>query len=437
MDKENAIKKLANFKNEYLVSRDRLLEIFTYFKFNPNEKKYTTIINNAQVTINNEEFWSIINTTDIRNLCKKPKEQSEIDVSDEQATPTDYTKLRKECVTAKHKLNFERNLFNKKLKEISSLEELNKELINALKKLKPTEIKKHQFSEVAEGVGVIILSDTHFNELIDIPSNKYDFEIASKRLHKLSCVAKKHFKTNNIQKVAILGLGDFLNSDRRQSEYMNMATNRSRAVVLAYHLLKQFILDINSEFDVSIAFQSGNESRVVGEEFDTSEEIATYNYDFTLFNMLKISLGDTVTFIDGSFGEKVININNSNVLISHGINIKSDIEKSVAQTFGRYANMGINLDYMFVGHMHSSRVGDTYARCGSLCGGNSFSEGALNLTSKASQLIGIFYPDKSNNIMKVDLQNVEGINGYDIIKELESYNAKSVSKKSKFLIHSI
>ena len=196
MDKENAIKKLANFKNEYLVSRDRLLEIFTYFKFNPNEKKYTTIINNAQVTINNEEFWSIINTTDIRNLCKKPKEQSEIDVSDEQATPTDYTKLRKECVTAKHKLNFERNLFNKKLKEISSLEELNKELINALKKLKPTEIKKHQFSEVAEGVGVIILSDTHFNELIDIPSNKYDFEIASKRLHKLSCVAKKHFKTN-------------------------------------------------------------------------------------------------------------------------------------------------------------------------------------------------------------------------------------------------
>ena len=61
----------------------------------------------------------------------------------------------------------------------------------------------------------------------------------------------------------------------------------------------------------------------------------------------------------------------------------------------------------------------------------------MNLTSKASQLIGIFYSDKSNNIMKVDLQNVDNIKGYDIIKELESYNAKSVNKKNKFLIHNI
>ena len=437
MTKEEAIKDLKEFKEKYLVSRDRLIEIFTFFKFNPQESNYTTLINNAPVTVNREAYWDIINTTDIRNLCKKNRPQSEIEVSDEEATSTDYTKLRKECVTAKQKLNFERNMFNKKLREISSLEELNKELINALKKLKPIEVRNHWYAESADGVGVIVLSDTHFNELIDISSNKYDFEIASKRLHKLANTAKKHFEANGVQKVAILGLGDFLNSDRRQSEYMNMSTNRSRAVVLAYHLLRQFILDIQSMFDVSVAFQSGNESRVVGEEFDTSEELATYNYDFTLFNMLKISLGDTVTFIDGSFGEKVVNINNSNILISHGVNIKADIEKSVAQTFGRYANMGITLDYMFVGHMHSSRVGDTYARCGSLCGGNSFSEGALNLTSKASQLIGIFYSDKSHNIMKVDLQNVDNVKGYDIIKELEAYNAKSVNKKNKFLIHNI
>ena len=435
--KEDFIKQLDEFRLEYCVSRDKLIEIYTFFKATPEELKYTTLINNAPVTVKRETFWDIVNTTDIRNICRKNKPQSEVEITDEEATSTDYTKLRKECVVAKQKLNFERNMFNKKLKEISSLEELNKELLNALKRLKPAEIKNHCFTETSNGVGVIILSDTHFNELIDIPSNKYDFEVASKRLHKLANTAKKHFEANGVQKVAILGLGDFLNSDRRQSEYMNMSTNRSRAVVLAYHLLRQFVLDINSTFEVSVAFQSGNESRVVGEEFDTSEELATYNYDFTLFNMLKISLGDTVTFIDGSFGEKVVNINGSNVLISHGVNIKADIEKSVAQTFGRYANMGITLDYMFVGHMHSSRVGDTYARCGSLCGGNSFSEGALNLTSKASQLIGIFYPDKSNNIMKVDLQNVDNIKGYDIIKELETYNAKSVNKKNKFLIHNI
>ena len=136
MDKQQAIEQLKQFKEEYLVSRDKILEIWNFFKFNIDEKKYTTLVNNAPVTILRSEFWDYINSTDIRNLCKKPKEQSEIDVSDEQATPTDYTKLRKECVTAKHKLNFERNLFNKKLKEHIHVEtgifgaEMKVELIN-------------------------------------------------------------------------------------------------------------------------------------------------------------------------------------------------------------------------------------------------------------------------------------------------------------------
>ena len=30
--------------------------------------------------------------------------------------------------------------------------------------------------------------------------------------------------------------------------------------------------------------------------------------------------------------------------------------------------------------------------------------------------------------MKIDLQNTDNIDGYDIVKELEAYNAKSVDK---------
>ncbi len=48
------------------------------------------------------------------------------------------------------------------------------------------------------GVGVVVISDTHFNELISTPVNKYDFEIASKRLKKLAEISKKTFEQNNI-----------------------------------------------------------------------------------------------------------------------------------------------------------------------------------------------------------------------------------------------
>ena len=123
--------------------------------------------------------------------------------------------------------------------------------------------------------------------------------------------------------------------------------------------------------------------------------------------------------------------------MTHGTSFTKDIEKSVQQTFGRYASNGITLDYLFCGHLHSARIGDMYARTGSMCGGNSYSEGALNLNSRASELIGIFYPDKSNSVARIDLQDTYDIEGYNIVEELEKYNVKSSSKKEKFLVHNL
>lgn len=350
------------------------------------------------------------------------------------------TSLLKQKLKAQDKLNYHSRAFTKSLREINALEELNQELINSLKVLQP-EIKTAEIptGNNEDGVGVICLSDLHLNELIDIPSNKYDFEVASKRLQKLATLSIKRFKDQGLNKVVVCFLGDQLNSDRRMSEVFNMATNRSKACVLAFYLLKQFLEDLLKYFRITIASVTGNESRVVGDEYCTSDLLATYNYDYTLEQMLRIYFDNNpnVSFVDGEYGEKVISINGSNVLLSHGVNIGADIEKSVAQTFGRYAGMGVTIDYFFFGHKHSSRIGDTYARSSSLCGANSYSEGTLNLTSRASQLIGVFYPDKTNIISKIDLQNTDGYNGYDVKKELEAYNIKSTSKMIKALIHNI
>ena len=439
MDKEQALQKFLEFRDNTGVSRDKAIEIYNAFRLNPETEGYYTSLNGDVQTIQHEEFWNVINTTLIREVYKKDKIQSEIDIVEEEVTSTDYTKLRRETLSYKNKLNFERRAFNKKLNEINSLEELNQELIKAIKKIPLSNKEYNNTVSSNNGIGLICISDTHFNELIKTSTNEYNFKIASKRLKKLATTAINHFKDNGVNQVVVTLLGDLLNSDRRQSEYMNMVTNRSKAMVLGFYLLRQFIEELSLYFNVTVTSVSGNESRVVGEEFDTSEELATYNYDYTIHQFLKVAFenSNNVNFIDGNFGEKIININGSNVLLTHGVNLKSDLEKSVAQTFGRYSSIGITLDYLLCGHLHSARVGDTCARCGCLCGGNSYSEGALNLTSRASQLIGIFYKDKSKNIMNVDLQNVDTIDGYEIIKELESYNSKSEDKKNKFLVHNI
>lgn len=321
----------------------------------------------------------------------------------------------------------ERKTFREFSRVSNALEEYNKNVINLLQNnnLNVT-IKEHSLNNKA--VGVIQLSDIHFNELIDIEGNKYDFEIASKRLKLLATKAKMYFKSVGISNVLTAMTGDLMNSDRRLDELLNQATNRAKATLLSFYILEQFIVDLNQDFNITVASVSGNESRA-NKEQGFSEICATDNYDFTLFNMLKVAFRDSkINFIDGSFAEQVVNVAGSNVLLLHGQAIKQDFEKTLQQIVGRYSAKGIKIDYIFFGHLHSARIGDLGARSSSLCGANAFSEFALDLSSRASQNIAIFYDNKSHDVFKVDLQSTEGIEGYEIIKELEAYNAKSVDK---------
>jgi len=321
----------------------------------------------------------------------------------------------------------ERKAFRENARISNALEEYNKAIVDNISKLKPYTIVQDKLNHKA--VGLIQISDAHFNELINIEGNKYDFEVAAQRLKLLATRAKQYFKSSYVSNILIAFTGDLMNSDRRLDEKLNQATNRGKATLLAFHLLEQFICDLNKHFNVSIASVSGNESRA-NEEMGYSEIIATDNYDFTIFNMLKVAFRGSkgVQFIEGDNSEKVVKIANSNILLLHGLSIKQDIEKSIQQIIGKYATKGIIIDYVFIGHIHSARVGDLYARSSSICGANAYSDFALNLASRASQNIAIFYENKSHDVIKVDLQNTDGIEGYQIIKELEAYNAKSVNK---------
>ena len=117
-------------------------------------------------------------------------------------------------------------------------------------------------------------------------------------------------------------------------------------------------------------------------------------------------------------------------MLIHGHSVKGKVESSVTQIKGRYAAQGVQLNYIIFGHIHSARIGDTYGRSSSLVGANAYSEKALNLESRASQNVYVFYKNGNRDGLKIDLQHYDD-KGYEITKELEAYNAKSVSKLSQ------
>jgi predicted phosphodiesterase len=224
--------------------------------------------------------------------------------------------------------------------------------------------------------------------------------------------------------------GDLLNSDRRLDELLNQATNRAKATFLAVDLLQQVIQELQQDFEVYVVSVTGNETRAK-DEWGFSDAVTSDNYDFTITNILRYILRDSVTFIDGEGPtEALVTVAGQGILITHGAakNQQTDLEKAVMQIKGRYASKKKRVDFVLLGHLHSARIGDTYARSSSLAGANAYSEFGLQLESRASQNLHIIYKSGNRDSIKVDLQHCDGVDGYKIEEQLEAYRAKSASK---------
>lgn len=309
-------------------------------------------------------------------------------------------------------------------------------------------LKKYDFSKVTikhktngeKAAGIIQLADCHFNELVRTQVNSYDFEVAAKRLKKYANKATAFLKAQGVKNVVVANTGDILNSDRRLDEFMNMATSRTSAMMLAAFLIEQFLLELNASFNVTYIQVSGNESRLKDEPGNT-DLILSDNYDQAVYNILKRAMKTAkgITFQDGDLAERVINIMGQNVLLTHGEQIGQNTAIADVQKIkGKYAQYGIPISFVACGHIHCAHIHDHFARSSSLVGSNAYTDRALQLTTRAAQVVHVFYENGEHDSLLVDLQNVDGYPGYEIKNELAYYNAKSEKKlHSQTVIHEI
>ena len=310
----------------------------------------------------------------------------------------------------------------------NALVEYNKELVKVLKE-NSLDVKLTKHKRKKGSVVLVQIADTHFNELVDMESNQYDFKIASKRLQKFAYYVKEYAKLHKATSFLVAITGDLINSDRRLDEKLSMATNRAKSTFLGVHLLKHFILDLQEFADVKVCCVTGNESRV-NQELGWVDLVASDNYDFTIFEMLRLLLPQ-IEFLRGDNAlEMVISIIGNNVLVIHGHQLGRMTSNDVGKVVSKYAHKGIIIDFIICGHLHETMIRDSIARSASLVGSNAYSEKALNLSGKAAQNIYIFTNDGRQDV-RIDLQETDGWDGYNIDQELFSYNTKSLSKTYK------
>ena len=368
----------------------------------------------------NSEFGGRYTKDSVGGFYRRNKELIKQEADDE--VIEEGARLSKQLQRYQDRNRIERKSWRNIARYENFFEDYCNELIKTIKTLNFNyEIKKYSINPNHKGI--IHLTDLHFNELVSLPSNKYDFEIASKRLKKLAIKATQYFKLWNITDVGIFCTGDFINSDRRIDEMLNMATTRAQSVFVAIKILEQFIHELSQDFNIVFSGVSGNESRIQ-QDLGFSDLAASDNYDFTIYNILKYLFADKpIKFEFGNSNEIVCEFNGQNILLLHGYNFsRNNIpERQISEVIAKYNDKGIVVNFVIFGHFHSSIISERYARGGSLVGANSYSTYLLDYSTSASQNIHIVSKTGEIDSIKIDLQDVNNYEGYEIKKEKELY----------------
>lgn len=345
---------------------------------------------------------------------------------------TENVKLAKQKQKAQDNNRIANKSFREYARVENAVEEFGKEISKQNKEFAKqiSKIRFKNYKIVSGGVGIIQITDVHANELIDLPHNKYDFNVLSKRLKKHINESLSYFQYRNVTKVLIAFTGDLLNSDRRLDELLNASTNRAKATVLTIHILKQAICDVRLKYPVDIISVVGNESRV-NKEMTFSNEALSDNYDFTIVAQLKqifeFAKIKGVIFKGFDKVREVVDFGEQKWLVSHNLSGTVDNQQKTQSEIGMYSLMGHSIDFCIGGHIHATRITDISARSASMAGSNSYNENALGLIGRATHNCYVV-KGKQRFIQINDIQDTDGIDGYEIISQLEAYNAKSNSK---------
>lgn len=357
---------------------------------------------------------------------------------------TENVRYKKEKQRYQDSNRIERKSFREQARIENALEDLATAIKDELK-THAKELSKINITPLiktkSKGVGVIHITDIHANELINLPHNKYDFEVLAKRLKLYINEACDFFKFKDVNRVLFVSGGDLLNSDRRMDEIIGASINRAKASILTLHLLKQAILEVRDRgYNVDVISVLGNEARI-GQEMPFSQEALSENYDFLIMANLKelfdFSGIKGVNFLSVDKVEEIVNVNGQNWLISHDVTKYTDKQSSSQATVGRHSLQGKKIDYIIGGHIHATRITDYTSRSSSMSGSNSYNENALNLAGRASGTCYVV-KDGRRSVQLIDLQDVQGIEGYSVVDKLKAYHAKSVEKlQVKQVIHQV
>ena len=284
------------------------------------------------------------------------------------------------------------------------IRDLIKENMKALPPL--PSIKEVEYSSEEDSEAVLLLSDLHIGALVDNFFNKYNIEIARRRVKEVVNKTIEHCRINKVSKLHVLNLGDLIESDLHLSARLNQEIDAVEQAMTAAEILSETLEELSNNIP-SVTYRSclDNHSRFIMDyKASKDEESLVKLIDWYVEERLKDSGIDFVNDnLDRHIGMFTLK-NGDKFVFAHGheIGVNISVQSYTAATYSY-------VRYIALGHWHSTRM-KTFQNSkvfvnGSIKGLDSYSE-SHGLFGEPEQTLLIFKDDCLVNVT-INLKDIK------------------------------
>ena len=288
----------------------------------------------------------------------------------------------------------------------------NEQIVEAIKELKPVEIKTFKHTSPAEKTGLLVVSDQHYDSTFEVSGlfgevvNKYDKEIFKTRMWNL--LAQMDADNHDYDKLVIVSCGDALEGMLRMTSLQKLRTPVVKAAIEFAEFMSIWLEEASERLAVPIIFQliGGNHdilrSLVSKPEFP-EENLAVIIHEFIKLRLLNSKNVTIEPYSDIYFKT----LHGSNLMFAHG-------ECGNLEELANYYEelYKIDIDALYAGHLHRNEskaigvgnMGDREViRVGSICGLDPYGK-SIRKNSRASSTFAV-YSDNGKELQKAYFLN--------------------------------
>lgn len=256
----------------------------------------------------------------------------------------------------------------------------------------PFENFKVNISNVDEDVreGIILLSDLHYGQVTKTFLNDYNSNEFNKRLKYLTKRVIDISKLHNVQKINIIGLGDYTNGLIHVTTRMSNRESIVEQVLQVSEKLSNMIYELSKEIPyVTLSMTDDNHGRIFANKNENTDKDSFVPFIKEFIKMRTSNIPNFV-FIENTIDSGIVYLNvcDRNIIGVHGD--KDRLNTAIPRMVSL---LKMNIDYMCVAHYHNIKE-DTYGEAelivnGSFGGSDEYSKN-LRLHSMPMQKYMIF-----------------------------------------------